>query len=224
MIPHRSAEFEALFGRLQKGLGSVFLTSRPVYISAASGTGMMEAAIRAIPEGRILSLVNGAFSERFAHIAEMCGRTVDRYEVPWGEVHSADELDGRLSRGDYRAITVCHSETSTGALNDVRALSDAAHGRGALCMLDSVSGAAGAELRVDQRKLDYVLTGSQKAFLLASGLAFAVASERWSHWLNRRQSRCLTSTSSRGTLCKGNRCLHACIFTHVRARGPAESR
>ncbi|MGI9043179.1 MAG: pyridoxal-phosphate-dependent aminotransferase family protein [Gemmatimonadaceae bacterium] len=177
MIPHRSAEFEELFARLQDGLRHVFLTRRPVYVAASSGTGLMEAAIRAIPPGRILSLVNGAFSERFAHIAEMCGRDVDRYEVPWGSVHTADGLDDRLSKGDYRAITATHSETSTGALNDVRALSDAAHSRGVLCMIDSVSGLAGAELRFDDWELDYVLTGSQKAFALPPGLAFAAASE-----------------------------------------------
>lgn len=176
MIPHRSAEFEALFARLQEGLRSVFLTKRTVYISASSGTGMMEAGIRAVPAGRILCLVNGAFSERFAHIAEMCGREIDRYEIPWGEVHSVDELDARLSSGDYRAITVCHSETSTGALNDIRAISDAAHAKGVLCLIDSVSGAGGAELRVDEWGLDYVLTGSQKAFALPPGLAFSVAS------------------------------------------------
>ena len=177
MLPHRSAEFESLFARLQDGLRGVFLTKRPVFIAASSGTGLMEAAIRAIPRGRILCLVNGAFSERFAHIAEMCGRSVDRYEVPWGEVHSIDELDNRLSREDYRAITVCHSETSTGALNDIRSISDAAHNRGVLCMIDSVSGAAGAEIRFDEWKLDYVLTGSQKAFALPPGLAFAVATD-----------------------------------------------
>ncbi len=177
MIPHRSAEFEQLFARLQSGLQEVFLTKRPVYVAASSGTGLMEAAIRALPPGRILALVNGAFSERFAHIAEMCGREVERLEKPWGEVHSVDELDSRLSAGSYRAITATHSETSTGALNDVRALSDTAHARGVLCMIDSVSGLAGAELRFDEWKLDYVLTGSQKAFALPPGIAFAVASE-----------------------------------------------
>lgn len=177
MIPHRSAQFEELFARLQSGLQSVFLTRRPVYISAASGTGMMEAGVRAIPPGRILSLVNGAFSERFAHIAEMCGRDVDRYEVPWGEVHSVDQLDNYLSRKQYRAVTVTHSETSTGALNDVAGITRTARTRGALCMIDSVSGAAGAELRFDEWQLDYVLTGSQKAFAIPPGLAFAVASD-----------------------------------------------
>jgi aspartate aminotransferase-like enzyme len=179
MIPHRSAEFEALFGRLQAGLKEVFVTARPVYISASSGTGMMEAAIRALPAGSILCLINGAFSERFAHIAEMCGREVDRYEEPWGAVHSLDRIDAHLSKKKYRAITVTHSETSTGALNDIHAISDLAHTHGALCMIDSVSGAPGAELRFDEWKLDFALTGSQKAFALPPGLAFGVASEEF---------------------------------------------
>jgi aspartate aminotransferase-like enzyme len=177
MIPHRSAEFESLFARLQDGLRIFFLTQRPVFISASSGTGMMEAAIRALPSGPLLCLVNGAFSERFAHLAEMCGREVHRYEVAWGDVHSSDRVDDLLSHRKYRAITATHSETSTGALNDVRALSDIAHSRGALCMIDSVSGAGGAELRFDEWKLDFVFTGSQKALALPPGLSFGVASD-----------------------------------------------
>lgn len=177
MIPHRSVEFEEMFARLQAGLREVFQTQRSVFVSASSGTGMMEAAIRAMPPGRILTLVNGAFSERFAHIGEMCGRAVDRYEVPWGEVHSAAVLAERLSQTEYRAITVTHSETSTGALNDVQELSDVAHEHGSLCLVDSVSGLGGAELRFDEWKLDFVLTGSQKAMALPPGLAFAAVSE-----------------------------------------------
>jgi aspartate aminotransferase-like enzyme len=177
MIPHRSSAFEDLFGRLQIGLRELFQTQRNVFVSASSGTGMMEAAIRAMPSGKILSLVNGAFSERFAHIAEMCGREVDRYEVPWGEVHSVEGLDKYLAAGKYRAVTVTHSETSTGALNDVRSISDKAHEHGVLCLIDSVSGLGGAELRFDEWQLDYVLTGSQKAIALPPGLAFSAASE-----------------------------------------------
>jgi aspartate aminotransferase-like enzyme len=176
MIPHRSPEFEQLFARLQAGLQGVFKTNRPVFIAAASATGMMEAAIRCTEPGRILSLVNGAFSERFAHIAEMCGREVDRYEVAWGEIHNPAELEVYLTTTPYRAITVVHSETSTGALNDVREISDCAHRLGVRCLVDSVSGVAGAELRMDAWGFDYILTGSQKAFGLPPGLAFGVAS------------------------------------------------
>lgn len=176
MIPHRSQEFEDLFAKLQVGLRAVFETSRPVFIVPASATGMMEAGIRCTEPGPILSLVNGAFSERFAHIAEMCGRNVNRYEVAWGEVHDASRLASYLSEGGYRAITVAHSETSTGALNDVRQLSEVAHAHGVLCLVDSVSGTGGAELRFDEWQLDYALTGSQKALALPPGLAFSVAS------------------------------------------------
>lgn len=176
MIPHRGPEFEKLFERLQQGLRPVFKTERPVYISSSSATGMMEAAIRCAPSGRILCLVNGAFSERFAHIASMCARDVDRYEVAWGQVHAIPQLDERLSMRKYTAMTVVHSETSTGALNDVHAISDCAHRHGVTCLIDSVSGLGGAELRFDEWKLDYVLTGSQKALALPPGLSFAVAS------------------------------------------------
>jgi aspartate aminotransferase-like enzyme len=177
MIPHRSDEFESLFARVQTGLREVFCTTRPVFITASSGTGMMEAGIRCTEPGPVLCLVNGAFSERFARIAEMCGREVDRYEVPWGGHHSVDELGIRLATREYRAITVAHSETSTGALNDIRKLSDQAHAQGVRCLVDSVSGLAGAEVQTDDWQLDYVLTGSQKALALPPGLAFSVASQ-----------------------------------------------
>jgi aspartate aminotransferase-like enzyme len=179
MIPHRGPEFEQLFERLQQGLRPVFKTERPVYISSSSATGMMEGAIRCAPPGRILCLVNGAFSERFAHIASMCGRDVDRYDVAWGQIHTIPQLEKRLSIRKYSAITVVHSETSTGALNDVRAVSDCAHRRGIFCLIDSVSGLAGAELHFDEWNLDYVLTGSQKALALPPGLSFAVASSAY---------------------------------------------
>ncbi len=189
MIAHRGQEFEKLFERLQKGLRPIFRTERPVYISSSSATGMMEAAIRCAPPGRILCLVNGAFSERFAHIASMCGRDVDRYEVAWGQVHAIPQLDERLSMRKYTAITVAHSETSTGALNDVRAISDCAHRRGVVCLIDSVSGLGGAELHFDEWNLDYVLTGSQKALALPPGLSFAVASPSFIDQANGTQGR-----------------------------------
>jgi aspartate aminotransferase-like enzyme len=176
MIAHRGSAFEQLFERLQRGLRPLLKTERPVYINSSSATGMMESAIRCAPAGRILSLVNGAFSERFAHIASTCARDVDRYEVGWGQIHTIPQLEERLSMRKYTAITVVHSETSTGALNDVRAISDCAHHHGAVCLVDSVSGFAGAELRFDEWKLDYLLTGSQKALALPPGLSFAVAS------------------------------------------------
>jgi aspartate aminotransferase-like enzyme len=176
MMGHRGREFEAMFARIEAGLRDVLLTARPVYVGATSATGFMEMAIRNAPEGAILSLVNGAFSERFALVAESCERIVARVVVPWGSTFDLDVVESALAANKYVAVTVAHSETSTGVISDVRAVAELAHRHGALALVDSVSGAGGAELTVDGWRLDFLLTGSQKALALPAGLAFAVAS------------------------------------------------
>ncbi len=179
MISHRGAEIKALMQELQEGLEEVFVTGRPVFISTSSATGLMEAAVRNAGRARILSLVNGAFSQRFADIGRACGFEVDVVEVPWGEAHDPEVLGERLARGSYDAVTMAHSETSTGVLNDVRALAATVRSfDDVLVLVDSVSGFAAAELRPDEWGIDFLLTGSQKAFALPPGLAFGVASER----------------------------------------------
>lgn len=177
MIPHRSPQFEALFARAQTGLRHVFQTTQPVVIAASSGTGMMECAVRCVRPGPILCLVNGAFSERFAMISRACGHESVTYEVPWSEVHDPAKVDELLAGGKFSAVTVVHSETSTGARNPIREISDVAHRHGARCLIDSVSGLGGLELRFDEWGLDFVLTGSQKALALPPGLSFGAASE-----------------------------------------------
>jgi predicted phosphoserine aminotransferase len=176
MIGHRGRAFEAMFARIEAGLRDVFLTSRPVYVGAASATGFMEMAIRNLPDGAILSLVNGGFSERFAKVAESCGRRVERIVVPWGGTFNLELVEEKLAAEKFVALTVAHSETSTGVLTDVRALAPIAHLHDTLLIVDSVSGMGGAKLTVDESGLDFVLTGSQKALALPAGLAFAVAS------------------------------------------------
>jgi len=105
MISHRSAEFEALYQHCDEGLRRVFRTTRPVYISSSSATGLMEGAIRNAPDGPILSLVNGAFSERFADIARACGRTVHALEVPWGHVVPLEMVERALRDRRFAAVT-----------------------------------------------------------------------------------------------------------------------
>lgn len=179
MIPHRGAAFQALMGEVQEGLREVFRTTRPVMVSTSSATGLMEAGIRNSGTGPVLSLVNGAFSLRFAEIADACGREVDRLEVAWGGVHDAGAVRDALAKRDYDAVTVVHSETSTGALNPVADIAAVIRERGGpLLLVDSVTGVGGAELHADAWGLDFVLTGSHKAMALPPGLAFAVASER----------------------------------------------
>jgi aspartate aminotransferase-like enzyme len=87
-----------------------------------------------------------------------------------------NRVESALAAKRFVAVTVAHSETSTGVISDVRTVAELAHRHGAFALVDSVSGAGGAEITVDGWGLDFMLTGSQKALALPAGLAFAVAS------------------------------------------------
>jgi aspartate aminotransferase-like enzyme len=176
MMPHRNRAFEAMFARIEAGLRDVLLTARPVYVGVCSATGFMELGVRNAPAGPVLALVNGGFSERFAAVAEACGRDTQRIAAPWGETFDLDLVEQTLKSRRFAAVTVVHCETSTGVITDVRAVAALAHAHGAAALVDAVSSAGGAEITVDGWELDFVLTASQKALALPAGLAFAVAS------------------------------------------------
>ncbi|WP_373070548.1 alanine--glyoxylate aminotransferase family protein [Gemmatimonas sp.] len=179
MLPHRGAVFEALFARIQDGLRPIFRTTRPVYVSSSSATGLMEAAIRCAAPGPILSMVNGAFSERFANIARACDRETHVIGGDWHQAVSLDVVERALREQKFAAITVVHSETSTGTLTSLPELAALAHEYGVAVLVDSVTGLAGMPVETDAWDLDFVLTGSQKALALPPGLAFGVASKRY---------------------------------------------
>jgi aspartate aminotransferase-like enzyme len=179
MIAHRSPEMRELLGRVYAALSPMFGTTQPVYVASGAATGMMESAIRCGTRGGVLSLVAGAFGERFARIAESCGRAVTRLVAPPGEVVTADALRAALEHGRYDAVTAVHVETSTGAIADI-----AQYGRAVaahddvLLLIDAVSSVGGVTTGMDDARADIVLAASQKALGLPPGLSFISCSER----------------------------------------------
>ena len=179
MIAHRGPEMRELLARVYAALPPLAGTRRPVYVSSGAATGMMEAAIRCGSRERVLSLVSGAFGERFARIAESCGRTVTRLVVPPGSSVSADALADALEHGAYDTVTAVHVETSTGAMADVAHYGRvvAAHDD-VMLLVDAVSSLGGMEVAMDASGMDVVLAASQKALALPPGLSFIACSER----------------------------------------------
>jgi aspartate aminotransferase-like enzyme len=179
MIGHRGAKTEALLARLDEPLKAAFRTKQPVYIAATSATGLMEAAIRNGVRRKVLCLVNGSFSERFAKIATACGKEVVKAEVPLGQAFEAVAVNGLLDSSGADAVTLAHSETSTGVLNPIADIAKVVLAKpDVMYLVDAVTSLGGSPVETDAWGLDFVLTGSQKAFALPPGLAFGVASPR----------------------------------------------
>jgi aspartate aminotransferase-like enzyme len=184
MIGHRSDEFEALFAKCEEQLRSLFYTAARVYILAASGTAFQEAAIRNLVPGRVVSFVNGAFSQRWHDVAVGCDKQVVRVDVPWNTAVKPQQVEAALRdalvAGPVDAITVVHNETSTGVMSPVQEIAAVVRSLSpqTLVLVDAVSSFSGVKIETDAWGLDVVLTSSQKALALPPGLAFAAVSDR----------------------------------------------
>ena len=179
MIAHRGSDMVRLLEDMERPLQQLFRTQRRVLIGSCSATGFMEMAVRCGIRHRVLALVSGSFGSRFAAIAEACGHDVVRLEVPLGETIEPDMLHDALQRSEVDAVSLVHSETSTGALAPLPELAAVVHAHeGILLLVDAVTSLAGSPVETDALQLDFVFTGSQKSLALPPGLALAVASER----------------------------------------------
>jgi aspartate aminotransferase-like enzyme len=180
MIPHRSAEFEEIFHRAESKARKVFYTANRVFITASSGTGLQEAAIRNFANLRVLNCTNGAFGNRWHDVAKSNGKQADKLDVPWGEPVTPELVAQALKGQDYEILTVVHNETSTGLQNPVGEIAAAVHDVSpeTLICVDAVSSLSGAKIETDAWGLDFVLTSSQKALAIPPGLGLAATSDQ----------------------------------------------
>jgi aspartate aminotransferase-like enzyme len=183
MINHRGPEFAAMLGRILDGMKPFFGTSNDVAVLTCAGSGGLEAAVvnTLSPGDRVLGVSIGSFGDRFAKIAGIYGADVTNLDAEWGYAAAPDEIRERLrAMPDVKAVLVTHNETSTGVMNPIETLAAAIREERpeALILVDSVSGLGAVPFEMDAWGVDVVVTGSQKAWMAAPGLAMIAASER----------------------------------------------
>ncbi len=183
MINHRGPEFAAMLSRIIEGMKPFFGTTSDVAMITTAGSGGLEAAIvnTLSPGDRVLGVSIGAFGDRFAKIARIYGADVTKLDAEWGYAADADEIRERLrALPGTKAVLLTHNETSTGVMNPIRELAAAIREEtpDALILVDSVSGLGAVPFEMDGWGVDVVVTGSQKAWMAAPGLAMVAASPR----------------------------------------------
>ena len=148
---------------------------------SSSGTAAFESAYANLlsPGDRILVVSAGNFGERWVKMGEAYRADVEVLRSPWGSRPDPEAVAARVNgRSDLAAVFVVHSETSTGATADVRAIAELTRDRSACLVVDAISSLGATPLETDAWGLDVVVTGSQKALMTPPGLAFASVSER----------------------------------------------
>ena len=186
MEDQRAPDLPAFTLPLFEDLKRVFKTrDGSVLIFPASGTGGWEAAIANTlsPGDRVLAVRFGVFSGLWIEMCRRYGLDVDVIDCEWGIGIPIETVAARLADDrahTIKAVLACHNETATGVTSDVagvRAALDAAR-HPALLFADGVSSIASIDFRMDEWGVDIAVSGSQKGFMLPTGLAIVAVSPK----------------------------------------------
>ena len=180
LVHHRTEEFRNKVREVTEGLQEVVRTSQPVVLLTASGTGAMEAALSNVakPGDKLLITASGKFSWRWQELSSVYGLDARVVEASWGEPVAPAAVEAALqSAGPVDVVLTTQTETSTGVLQDVAAITKIAKSAGALVVVDAISSLCAEEFDMDGWGVDVVVGGSQKGFGVPPGLSFVAVSE-----------------------------------------------
>jgi aspartate aminotransferase-like enzyme len=179
---HRTTRFKEMFAAVNEGLKKLLFTKNDVLTIAGSGTAGMEAAMScAVPRDRkVLVAQGGKFGERWVKVAKTYNLKTDEVELEWGTAISPAQVKEKLATGEYGAVVVVHSETSTATACDLKGIAAEVAKTDAILIVDAITSAGTLPLKVDEWGIDIIAAGSQKAFMLPPGLAFvSVSPKAW---------------------------------------------
>jgi aspartate aminotransferase-like enzyme len=177
IIHHRTAEFSKIFMETTEGLKYVFGTKEDVYILTSSGTGAMEAAVCNLcsPGDQVLTINAGKFGERWGNVCKAYGVIYKDIVLEWGKVLPKEALEAEL-----KVVFATLSETSAGQIFDIQGFGEVVAKTPAVFVVDGISGLGATPCPMDEWKIDVLLTGAQKSFMIPPGLAYiAVSPKAW---------------------------------------------
>ena len=179
MIGHRTKEYTDLHARVKLKLQQLLNTQHTVFLSTSSGTGLMEACVRNCVAQKSLHLVCGEFGERWYEIAKANGKDADVLRVDLGKAVKPAMVRDVLASGQYDAVALTHSETSTGVMNPLAEIGAVIKEfPDVVLMVDAVSSMGGAKIQVDEWGIDVCLASTQKGFGLPPGFAVCSVSDK----------------------------------------------
>lgn len=188
MIHHRTPEFDKILKRVLTNIKNVFQTEQDVYLLTSTGSGGMEALLVNVlsPGDKVIAIVSGKFGERWADMANTFGANVLTIEVPWGEAVKASAVEELLQQNpDTRAVLCQACETSTAVAHPIEALGQVVQKYpDTLLLVDAITALGAYPLPMDAWHIDGLVAGSQKAFMLPTGMAFVSFSTKAARFID----------------------------------------
>lgn len=180
-IGHLDPDFVKIMDETTELLRYVFCTQNrlTIPVSGTGSAGMETAMVNMLEPGDTAVIcVAGVFGERMVDVASRCGVRVVRVDAPWGQPVDPEAVRKAVRENpEAKVLAIVHAETSTGVLQPLEDISRIAHEAGMMMVVDAVTSLGGVELRVDDLRLDFVYSGTQKCLSCPPGLAPVTARE-----------------------------------------------
>jgi aspartate aminotransferase-like enzyme len=181
IVHHRAPRFVEIFNECVEGMKYVYQTQNDVIVFASSGTGAMESAVVNLVNAgdKVIVASVGNFGERWVKLNKKWGADVVALEFEWGAKADPAAIERALEQNpDAKAVFCQFSETSTGVVNDIKAIGEIVAATPAVLVVDAISGLGATDLPTDAWKVDVCVAGSQKALMIPPGLAMVAVSEK----------------------------------------------
>lgn len=178
---HRDAENDLRFGPVRKNL-NLLAGAGDDYESIlclGSGSTAMEASIRSLvaDDETILNVSVGAFGDMYYNIAASNGKKAENLKFDYGEAIDLNVLEDKIKELKPNVVSFTHNETSTGVVNDMKAICSLIRQHGAMPLVDGVSIFGGADIDLANSGAAMYSTATQKALALPAGFGIGFVSK-----------------------------------------------
>jgi 2-aminoethylphosphonate aminotransferase len=142
-----------------------------------SGTAAMDSVINSVVpvNSKILIIINGAYGERFAQIAQSYNIDYTVVNFPWSTKIDLKKIEDTLQNDpSICCAAIVHHETTTGILNPIADVGNLVKKYNCTYIVDAISSYAGIPIDIRKTKADFLLSTSNKCIQGMAGLAFII--------------------------------------------------
>lgn len=143
-----------------------------------SGTAAVEAMLTsAVGDDYVLIINNGAYGKRMCEIAESYGMNYIEFKSSPFEAVDLNALENliKTSNNKISHLAVIHHETTSGLLNDVKALGKICKKYSMDMIVDGMSSFAGIPINMEEMNITYLASSSNKCIQGMAGISFVIA-------------------------------------------------
>ncbi|MCP3776388.1 2-aminoethylphosphonate--pyruvate transaminase [Paenibacillus sp. MZ04-78.2] len=158
-----------------------------------SGTAAVESMISSVlgEQDTIVVINNGAYGKRICEIAEAYGLHYLEFKSPSDDAIDLDALEKfiQASERTISHLAVVHHETTTGLLNDIKAIGELCSRYRIDMLVDAMSSFAAVPIRMEEMHIRYLAASSNKNLQGMAGVSFIVAEKNKLESLKHRKLR-----------------------------------